>query len=198
MGAPEGSAPWTLGVLLGGMSRRMGRPKHALPFGSGNLLQHVIENLGGESAAVLLSVGRSASTDWGYDAVRDRHPGQGPLAGIESLLEAATTPWLLVTPCDMPWMDGEEVRPLLEARRPELDVLWFRRGARPEPMPLLVHRRTLPVLRDALSAGRNKVTSAFAGVAALAVEHRSRGSRDVFQNLNTPEDYRRALDDFVS
>ncbi len=176
----------------------MGRPKHALPFGSGTLLQHVIDHLGAESDAVLLSVGRSAPPDLPYVAVADRHPGQGPLAGIESLLETMTTPWLLAIPCDMPWMDGAEVRPLLEARSPKLDALLFRRRERLEPMPLLIHRRALPSVRDALEMRCNKVMTVLETMTTLTLEHRSRGPRDVFQNLNTPEDYRRALDDFVS
>ena len=109
-----------------------------------------------------------------------------------------STPWLLAIPCDMPWMDGSEVRPLLGARRAGLDALYFRRGGRPEPMPLLIHRRALPSLKDSLDAQCNKVMAVLEALTTLPVEHHSHQPRDVFQNLNTPEDYRRALDDFVT
>lgn len=94
-----------LGVLAGGKATRMGgADKARVSFGGCTLLQGVLHGAGPGFAETLLSYNRDASwleKDQGI-VVPDRRGGShGPLAGIESLLHHARTPWLLTLPVDL-------------------------------------------------------------------------------------------------
>ena len=79
---------FTLAILAGGASRRMGRDKATLDAGDGPLLERSAR-LGLELGLPVLVVGRERPTNWPLPTVRfvaDRMPGQGPLGGLVTAL----------------------------------------------------------------------------------------------------------------
>jgi len=77
------------GILAGGQSRRMGRPKAGLEHpGGGTLIEHVVRTAG-EVAERVVIVGRSfllPSAVASLPVVDDVKPQSGPLAGLFALL----------------------------------------------------------------------------------------------------------------
>jgi molybdopterin-guanine dinucleotide biosynthesis protein A len=92
----------TLGILAGGRASRLaGADKAMLAFRGETLLQRTLAALGRDGEPCLLSH-REAVAIPGLRVVRDLRAGQpGPLAGLEALLDAARTPWLLSAPVDL-------------------------------------------------------------------------------------------------
>lgn len=93
---PEPQPPRVLGGLLaGGMGRRMdGLDKGLVPLNGKPLAQHVIERLAPQVDALLVNANRSQDRyqAFGYPVVADHFKGfQGPLAGMEALLRAASS-----------------------------------------------------------------------------------------------------------
>ena len=83
--------PATLLLLAGGESRRMGRPKALLPVERVTLLEWLAERLAPGFERLLVA---ARDPDQLPDSLRDRfvadrHPGAGPLAGVEAGLETA-------------------------------------------------------------------------------------------------------------
>src|SRR5574342_801833 len=80
-------------ILAGGQSRRMGRDKATLKWGTDSLLNHMVQ---------LLSTVVGAVRIIGRDDLPDRIPGKGPLGGILTALETTDREANLVLAVDLP------------------------------------------------------------------------------------------------
>lgn len=95
----------TLGILAGGLGQRLGGVDKAFVSLHGQtLLARTIEAMGDGYAQVLVSHNRADPriAKSGACAVADlRADFPGPLAGIEAMLHAASSRWLLTVPVDL-------------------------------------------------------------------------------------------------
>jgi molybdenum cofactor cytidylyltransferase len=110
-------------VLAAGGSRRLGRPKQLLPYGSTTLLGHVVQTarecafdqlvvaLGGAADEVRASVDLS-----GADVVVNEGFGAGCSSSIAAALEVVRGDVLVLILGDQPGMTPETVRALLAGR----------------------------------------------------------------------------------
>lgn len=94
----------TLGLLAGGRASRLGgRDKAWLERDGQPQVMRLQQAFAPRVARVLVSA--NAALDryavHGLDTVQDRVPDAGPLSGLDALLAAATTPWLLTLPVDL-------------------------------------------------------------------------------------------------
>jgi molybdopterin-guanine dinucleotide biosynthesis protein A len=65
--------------------------------------------------------------DLGLRTIADRHPGLGPLAGLDaSLHDVQPAPWLLLVSCDMVAVHRDWIKMLMAERQPESQVVAFR------------------------------------------------------------------------
>jgi molybdenum cofactor guanylyltransferase len=106
-------------VLCGGHSRRMGQPKHSLPFGSEVLLQRVCRIVGEVVSPVLVVAAenqRLPPLPAQVVIVRDAWPDAGPLAGIATGLHRlrSTCRAAFVTACDAPLLNRAFISRLIE------------------------------------------------------------------------------------
>lgn len=109
-------------VLVGGASRRMGRPKALIEIDGTPMAVRVAEALegGGCGPVHLIGVGLIGDAPLGdaplgdYPLVRDRWPGQGPLgAVITALVDSGGD--VVVAACDLPDLDAATVRSVRDA-----------------------------------------------------------------------------------
>jgi molybdopterin-guanine dinucleotide biosynthesis protein A len=133
-------------------------------------------------------------------AIADEQPLLGPLGGIITALGQSSAAWNLVIACDLPYLTVEWLRFLItRARNSRARVVLPVSSAGPEPLCAVYHRESATEIRKQLASGVLKVTRA---LEAAAVEQilpdeilpfDPRGL--LFQNLNTLEEYQRALAD---
>lgn len=151
-----------LAILVGGRSRRMGRPKGLLPspYGTGSILQSLVD-AGVDAGYDVVLVGESAP----YDRVArevpridDDPPGYGPLAGLRAAQRHARrldrSTFVLVA-CDMPYVRAETLRSLRSHPSDAL-VLAPRRSSEGPWEPMLGRYDSValgPVLDDAIADG---------------------------------------------
>lgn len=107
-----------IGVVVGGQSRRMGRPKAILPLGETTLLEQTV-CIARDVADEVLLLGRPvhdipASLD-AFEVLEDVHPGIGPMAGLEAMLLARPGQSCILLACDMPYLCAALLRRLAEA-----------------------------------------------------------------------------------
>ncbi len=106
-------------ILAGGRSRRMnGRNKALLPLGGKPMLQHVIDRVRPQVCELFLSVEQRdpAYEPFGLHQLEDPAPGSnGPLGGVLSALQCTRNdaPWLLLVPCDAPFLPMSLSRKLM-------------------------------------------------------------------------------------
>lgn len=95
----------TLGILAGGRATRLGGADKAwLRYRGDPLVLRLAAAFRQQVAGILVSANRNLEryAAHGLTAVADRRPGAlGPLAGIDALLAACPTPWLLSLPVDL-------------------------------------------------------------------------------------------------
>lgn len=177
----------TLGILAGGRATRLGGADKAwLQRGGMPQVLRWQRRFVHETAAVLVSANRDPDRyrRCGLVPVADRvETRTGPLAGLDALAAACTTPWLLTVPVDLVGIN-DCLLPTLCADA-GADGAWAvdDDGAQP-----LVALWRVVALRDAaaraLGIGRTAVHAMQAGLDMHAV--RFAGVR--FGNLNTPAD----------
>src|SRR3981081_1843013 len=95
----------SLVILAGGLSRRMGRDKAALPAGVGTLIEHLARRLAPVVDETIVAGGSGRPAFPGVTSVAALSPGLVPLAGIHAGLRAARHPRVWVVGCDLPDAD---------------------------------------------------------------------------------------------
>jgi molybdopterin-guanine dinucleotide biosynthesis protein A len=188
-------------ILAGGRGSRLGGiDKGLLYFHGAPLVQRVAQRLAGQVNALLLSANRHLDRyrALGFAPLPDgRFADAGPLAGLHAGLAACTTEWLLVVPCDMPFVPLDLCARLLGAAPPD-----DRRARVPfdgehhHYACMLLPGTALGRVTAALDAGRRSLRSLLDGVGWLGVDFA--GQRLAFSNLNTPADVAGALSAEVS
>jgi len=174
----------TLGLLAGGPGSRLGGLDKAWLrcHGQPQALR-LIERFVGRCGTVLVSANRSLAryAAQGLQALPDRHPGIGPIAGLDALAAGCATPWLFTLPVDA--LDCD--RTLLEAL-----AAAGGQGAVAQDadglQPLFALYRTQALrgaVADAIAAGRLAVRDLQCTLRMPVVP--MAGAR--FGNLNTPE-----------
>ncbi len=146
------------GILLaGGKSRRMGEDKRHLVVGEQTLLERGLAVLRSTFQNVLVVIAQDSSP-LGVDArvVRDLVPDCGSLGGLYSGLMQATTPWVFVVACDMPFLD-QAVIAQFTSRRTTADIVMAKLDARLQPMHALYGKQCLPVLEQMVRARQLKI-----------------------------------------
>jgi molybdopterin-guanine dinucleotide biosynthesis protein A len=169
-------------VLCGGKSSRMGSSKALLPFGSETMLQRVVRLLG-EAVSPIVVV---AAVDQELPALprdvilaRDEREARGPL----------------VTSCDVPLLVPNFVRQMLDLAR-GYDVAVMEIDGFTHPLSAVYRRATLPFVDDLLAHDRLRPVFLFEAVKTRRVrpeEMTADPELRTLRNLNTREDYERAL-----
>ncbi|WP_051378428.1 molybdenum cofactor guanylyltransferase MobA [Derxia gummosa] len=177
-------------ILAGGRGSRMGdADKGLIELAGRPLVTLVLERLLPQVDTVMISANRNLDRHAasGWPVLRDLRDGYpGPLAGLEAGLRAATTPWLVMLPCDAPFFPLDLVA-RLAARAAETGarVVMAECGGHREPAFMLVARELADSVGAALDADQRKLGAwaATQGAARAVFDDES-----AFRNLNTPDD----------
>ncbi|HEX6138144.1 MAG TPA: molybdenum cofactor guanylyltransferase MobA [Casimicrobiaceae bacterium] len=176
-------------VLAGGQGRRMGTVDKGLVDLDGRpLVAHVIERLAPQVRTLIINANRNAEryAAFGHPVVADAVGGfAGPLAGLHAGLRASTTPFVVTSPCDSPFLAADLVARLAGAfDAGPTDVAVARTFAQPHPVFALVDRAVLPHLERFLGDGGRKIDAWYASlrIAEVAFDDEA----DAFRNINTP------------
>lgn len=183
----------TLGFLLmsGGHSSRMGTPKALLDIGGETLLSR-IARAGAAFPERILSVNDpSIPTPEGFARVEDVYTDCGPMGGLHAALKAASCDALVVAPCDSPLYSAEAAAFLAAQMEEGLDaVLPEDADGRVHPLMGVYAKSCLPALCAHLDAGKFKLMRMLDTLNVRRVRMPEAIGERIFENLNTPEDYR--------
>lgn len=190
-------------VLAGGRSSRMGSDKASLLLDGVSMLQRSIDRLGTVVDELVLvgAPGRplpSVATDLPTELVEDPVEGEGPLVGIAAGLEACRGSAAVVVAVDMPLVEAELLRRLVE-RLDEAHrwVVPFAEG-RPQPLCSAFATSALAVLRAHLEAGDRAPMAVAADLDAYRMQPEEWRAYDAeglsFVNVNTPEEFAALLE----
>lgn len=141
-------------ILAGGRSSRFGTDKaRALVNGMPMVLRIAQELSPVASGITVVADTAEKYGDLELRTIADRHPGLGPLAGLEaSLLDAHSAPWLLLVSCDLVAVRRQWVDQLIASRRPESTAVAFRHD-RWEPLLALYGSAVIAEVTRRIASG---------------------------------------------
>jgi molybdopterin-guanine dinucleotide biosynthesis protein MobB len=175
-------------VLIGGQSRRMGRPKHLIEYDNKTWLEYTVDKLAPLVDEVVLSgrgkVPQSLAT---LPRIPDAPGLAGPLAGILAVMRWQPAVSWLVTACDQPDIRPESLEWLLEARRPGVHAILpdLHADGRIEPLLAWYDSRCRLLLEEIAAAGSLRI-SGLAGQPGIYHFQPPGNLRSSWHNVNTP------------
>jgi molybdopterin-guanine dinucleotide biosynthesis protein A len=187
--------PFPAAVLAGGASRRMGRPKASLPFGSGTLLQHQIVRVAPLFSEVFVVVKDAPDSALGRARILlDSTPRQGAIFGLTRALEEVEDHLFVMavdTPVLAPALIAEIARRGLKTAA---SVLLPRAGGRLQPLAAVWRRAVLPLALQRIASEQHLSLQELAQEAGVEVLEEAEWRRfdpsgNSFENLNTLEEY---------
>jgi molybdopterin-guanine dinucleotide biosynthesis protein A len=183
-------------VVAGGRSLRMGRDKALLPWAGSTLLDDAVARVRLACPDVRILCGPVPRyADRGVPLVTDRIDGAGPLAGLEAALVAAGDWPVLLLGVDLPFVTAATLAFLL-GELEGADAVVPAPEQMPQPLCAAYAPSCLPAVQARLAAGERRMTSFWPDVDVRRLpssDFKALGDpRDLFRNLNTPEDLHRA------
>lgn len=183
-------------LLMGGKSRRMGQDKAQLLFGG----QPFWKKIAAELAAcgrVYLSV-RKSREDMPFPCIPDEILGGGVMGGLYSAFRAVPEDLIFVCACDMPFMEADFVRWMLDRWNAEEQrgtcwdgIVVCGEEGRTYTTAALFHRRIQPLLEKNVRENRlrmNTFVREEANMLLLPLEEIQQFA-SCLRNINTPEEY---------
>ncbi|MEM9202578.1 MAG: molybdenum cofactor guanylyltransferase [Actinomycetota bacterium] len=173
-------------VLAGGASRRMGRDKAFIEVDGVSMLDRAMTALSNATADPVVVVGgdRDRIEAAGHRFVEDRYPGEGPLGGVITALDALDTELVVVLACDLLAAspvaissligtigDADLVVPVVEGHAQWLHTVW--------------RRSTRSSLAQAFADGERAPRRAIDGLSVIEVLD---GSPCWYADADTPAD----------
>lgn len=182
-------------ILAGGRAERLGGvDKGLIDLAGRPLFDHVLACLRPQVGDIVISANRNAAryAAFGHPVVADGETDYpGPLAGILAGAKLARRDWLLVAPCDTPFLPGDIAAGLLAAAHAAgTSLARASDGTRGHYAIMLLRRELVPDLAAWLAAGERRVQ-------AWQARHDPAEAvfmqpAHAFLNINTPEDLHQA------
>jgi molybdopterin-guanine dinucleotide biosynthesis protein A len=195
-------------IFIGGRSSRLGQDKALVQLGGTTLAARAAATM---LRALTPNGVRFVAADAGQFAhfedlgdqttfIQDIYPGHGAVGALHSALASATSQWIAVLACDLPFVTTELVQRLAAGVSDKFDaVIPVQSDGRLQP--LCAFYRAAPCLRslDSVLAGGKKVPP----LASLSGQVRTRsvafheisdlpGAEHFFLNINAPDDLKMA------
>ena len=178
---------YSLLLLAGGKSSRMGKDKAELIYEGKTFMEHML------SIADELGIEKKYISGHCYDGdkaqvVWDEYPGRGPLGGIHACMKAVETPFCLVLPVDVPGVSVRFLKGLLGSHQKSegrLPMVW-RHGCLTEPLIGIYPVSMADAIEELI---RDKAAPVFRLLDSWGYECYDRAGDEAPLNVNTPENY---------
>lgn len=184
-------------ILAGGRGTRMGHVDKGLQTFRGKpMAAHVLERLAPQVGSLAINANRNLDTwaAFGVPVWPDETTGfAGPLAGLETGMRRATTPYVLTAPCDSPFLPPDLAERLYHALRANNADLAFAATQmpgmerQPHPVFCLVRSKLHPVLSRYLAGGGRRMDGWYKDLKVVEVLFED---ADGFRNINTVDELR--------
>jgi molybdenum cofactor guanylyltransferase len=206
-------------VTAGGRSTRMGRDKALLEIDGRTMIEYVIDALQPVTSNLAIIANSNEYKRFGLPVFADKNTGIGPLEAIRTALANSSTPFVILLGCDMPLVTSELISFLLGLANEPIPVAFcspalspnsgvqtsdlpfavvpLNESGKPEPLCAVYSTKALPVVSDLISGGVRKVSLLFGQIPSRLVSFKEikhlQNSAFFFENINTPQDFERAV-----
>ena len=189
-------ANFTIAIMAGGKSSRMGTDKSFVELHGKPMIEHLIEQISdlGQAETVLITNRPNDYAHLGLPMVGDVFPDSGSLGGIYTAIYNSKYQDILVIACDMPFVKPNLLRYMLtlraEAHGP-YDVIVPRINKYPEGLHAIYSKQCLAPIKKSIAMNRLKVIGFYDEVRVRYLDETEYQDIDPkglsFFNVNTPE-----------
>ena len=176
----------------------MGRDKAFVKLAGKPLIEHVIERSADVGQAETLLV-TNKPKDFAHLSLPMHHdilPGKGSLGGIYTALVQAQNPDVLVLACDMPFVNTDLLRYMLDQIRADIDIVVPRVDGYPQGLHAIYKKTCIQRIAEQLAADRLKIIRFYDRMRVRYLDESDHAAFDPpglsFANINTPEELERA------
>lgn len=174
-------------IMAGGEGRRIGADKSMLLVAGRPMVEIIAEQLRGSFSRILISANEVEKLVFlDLPIVRDRIPGQGPLMGIASALEASDNELNFVVACDIPCIDLRYVRRMLMEANGVDAVIPTTGDGNYEPLFAVYRKSALGAIDEVLSSGGRKISDIFGRCRVKFIKLEA----EQYANLNTMAEFK--------
>ncbi|MBI5699276.1 molybdenum cofactor guanylyltransferase [Candidatus Saganbacteria bacterium] len=175
-------------ILAGGKSSRLGKDKAFVKFEGVPIIERILSVLGTLFGKCLIVTNTPEKyADLGCRVVTDVYQGVGPLGGLHAGLTASDSERNLVTACDMPLINQELVKYLINVKGQDA-VVPVVKGF-PEPLLAVYSKKCLPAIDKMIRGGQYKISRLYDKVATKFIDEKELREIDPellsFCNINT-------------
>lgn len=183
-------------ILAGGENSRYPGPKGLIEVHGSTIVQSQVDIFRQLGLQPLISTNTPEHYFYlGLPMIGDIIERAGPLSGIVSAFEYTGATEIFVTACDMPFIKPEMIQYIIGHRGGPATVALYR--SRPEPLLAVYTKEAARTMRKMISLGRTSVRDLTQTLGASLISEDEINKIDPagesFVNINTPEEYRRAL-----
>lgn len=163
----------------------MGEDKGLLLYRGKPMVQYSIDACLELTSEIFISTANSEYSIFGYELLADNFPKCGPIGGIEAGLSAVKTPGILVCPCDMPGINSEILKGILQNSEGKSMVVAASGEGRVFPVLGWYSKTALPVIQNQIIKGDYKLLSLLKKLNAETVVV---NTGEELLNVNYPEE----------
>ena len=184
-------------IMAGGSSRRIGKNKALLPWGTSTLIETIVSIVSTvcDDVIVVSNIPLPMLAE-SVRVIPDIIPGKGPLGGIYTGLQYAKYDCAFVTACDMPYLVPDAISYLFD-ESPGWDSVMPSSDGYFEPLFACYSNSCLPVIESMLAINQLRVDEMLPKIRCRLIEQHNFRVFDpelnLFKNLNTLDDYEAAL-----
>lgn len=191
---PEKQFFGSAAILAGGKSSRFGEDKALIPLGEATLIEYIIVQLKKQFDDIIIISNKPEEYNFCELYIHpDLIPGAGPLGGLHAALSAATTQYVFVTACDMPFVSAPLVnlmKKTVEQQHP--DAVTAAPGGFIEPFHALYSKKLTGRLEKAVTEGSGSLFSFSKNIETSLIENEQLNAlnidRSFFSSINSKED----------
>ena len=182
------------GIISGGLSSRMGRPKEQIILPDGrSMIQTVMDALLAICNEIVIA-GPEAPLQLVEDErvhfVKDNFPGAGPLAGVESILSTGLANGYIIVACDQPLLTADLLKSLVPDNRRMPCFFDLEDEGYIQPFPGYYPVSWLPDIRDSLRRNHRALKTLIAS-SQVIMKPIEAADVKLLQSINTEEELSR-------
>lgn len=182
-------------ILAGGLARRMGGVDKGLVELAGQpMIRYTLDTLRPLVDSIVINANRNLEQyqQFGVPVVSDTLSGhQGPLAGLSAGMDELQSDYIVMCPCDSPFLQAELIQALVGGCiESNADIAVPHDGDRLQPVFCVVQRRVEASLSDFLKAGERKIDRWFSNHVLFTLDAKMYAPS--FLNINTLDERLRA------
>ena len=191
-GKNSSATAFSVGILAGGKSTRMGQNKALMEYQNETMIGRISREFSKLGEVLVSASARGLYEAEGLRVVYDEAKEIGPIEGIRQLVTASGEEYIFICAADMPFVTVELAKYLAEFISSDYDCYVVADEERVHPLCAIYSKRILPVIEELIREGKYRLMELLSRVRTkyISLEHTT-FDRRVLRNVNTKDEFLR-------